>query len=83
MIETRSLDFARAGVIVDSQYFVVIMRPGRTNTKDQNKDAPQASTSSKPPRAKVTDVEFRRRLKNIDEWRRKELEKLRKPHTRG
>lgn len=49
--------------------------------KVQNKEVPQTSTSKKPPRAIITKEESLRRLKNIDEWRKQELEKLRKPHT--
>lgn len=52
---------------------------------DQNKEVPQRpqpSTSKKPPRAIITKEEFLRNLKNIDEWRRKRLEKLGKPHTK-
>ena len=50
--------------------------------KDEKKEVPQASTSQKPPRAIITEEEFRRRLKNIDEWRKKRLEQLGKPHTK-
>jgi len=49
---------------------------------DQNKEVPQTSTSKKPPKAIITKEEFLRNLKNIDEWRRKRLEKLGKPHTK-
>ncbi len=51
--------------------------------KDKNKQVPHASFAKKPPKAIITDAEFRRRLKNIDEWRKKELEKLGKPHTKN
>lgn len=50
--------------------------------KDHNKEVPQTSTSPKPPKAIITKEEFLRNLKNIDEWRRKRLEKLGKPHTK-
>lgn len=49
--------------------------------KDQKREVPQPSTSKKPPRATFTKAEYRRRLKNIDEWRKKRLEEFRKPHT--
>lgn len=47
--------------------------------KDQDNNGTHTSPSKKPPRAKVTDAEFRLRLKNIDEWRKK---RLAKPHTK-
>lgn len=40
------------------------------------------TTTKKPQKAIITDAEFRRRLKNIDEWRKKRLEQLGKPHTK-
>jgi hypothetical protein len=30
-------------------------------------------TTKKPPKAEISDAEFRRRLKNISEWRKKRL----------
>lgn len=39
--------------------------------------APQAATTKKPAKAAVSDSEFRRRLKNISEWRKKRLAQLR------
>jgi len=40
---------------------------------------PHPSTEKKPAKANVSDTEFRRRLKNISEWRKK---RLAKPHTK-
>jgi hypothetical protein len=57
------------------------MRAGVQNMKNENKEVPQIPTSKKPPRAIITKAEMRRRMKNIDEWRKKRLEELRKPHT--
>jgi hypothetical protein len=34
-------------------------------------------TTKKPAKAEVSDAEFRRRLKNISEWRKKRLAQLR------
>ena len=47
--------------------------------KDQDNNGTHTSPSKKPPRVKVTDAEFRLRLKNIGEWRKKRLAKL---HTK-
>ena len=35
--------------------------------------APQAATTKKPTKSEVSDAEFRRRLKNISDWRKKRL----------
>jgi hypothetical protein len=43
---------------------------------------PQATTPKKPPKAEVSDGEFRRRLKNISEWRKKRLAQLRTKDSR-
>jgi hypothetical protein len=48
--------------------------------KDQNNNGSRTLPSKKPARAKVTDAEFRLRLKNIDEWRK---QRLAKHHTNG
>jgi hypothetical protein len=40
---------------------------------------PQTPTPEKPEKKHLTDAEFRRRLKNITEWRKK---RLAKPHTK-
>jgi hypothetical protein len=36
----------------------------------------QTETSKKPAKARLCDAKFRRRLKNISEWRKKRLAKL-------
>jgi len=43
---------------------------------------PQAVSAKKPPRAHVSDAEFRRRLKHIAEWRKKRLAELRSKNPR-
>lgn len=49
--------------------------------KDQSKEEPQTSFAKKPPRMIITKAEMLRRMRNIDEWRKKRLEELRKPHA--
>jgi hypothetical protein len=48
--------------------------------KSKYQTLPQTSTSEKPAKAHISDAEFRRRLKNIEEWRKK---RLGKPHTKN
>jgi hypothetical protein len=45
--------------------------------KSKDQVVPQ-TTTEKPEKAHITEAEFRRRLKNISEWRKK---RLAKPHT--
>lgn len=47
--------------------------------KSKRQVAPHTSTTKKPEREHLTDAQFRRRLKNISEWRKK---RLAKPHTK-
>jgi hypothetical protein len=42
----------------------------------------QAATAKKPAKAEISDAEFRRRLQNISEWRKKRLAKLRTKNSR-
>ena len=49
--------------------------------KDRNQ-ADAQTAAQKPPRAAVSDAEFRRRLKNISEWRKKRLAQLRAKNSR-
>jgi len=35
------------------------------------------NVTKKPPRQEISDAEFRKRLKNISEWRKKRLAELR------
>jgi hypothetical protein len=41
--------------------------------KNKYQVVPQAAATKKPAKAEVSDPEFRRRLKNISEWRKKHL----------
>jgi hypothetical protein len=41
--------------------------------KNKYKIVPQTSTTKKPAKAKISDAEFRRGLKNISEWRKMRL----------
>ena len=50
--------------------------------KDKYQVVPQAATTKKPPKAEISDTEFRRRLKNISEWRKKRLAQLRTKDSR-
>jgi len=47
--------------------------------KDKYQVVPQTTIAKKPAKANLSDTEFRRRLKNISEWRKK---RLAKPHTK-
>jgi hypothetical protein len=44
--------------------------------KDKYQVVPQAGTTKKPAKAEVSAAKFRRRLKNIAEWRKKRLAQL-------
>jgi len=50
--------------------------------KNKQDIIPQAVVTRKPPRQKVSDAEFRRRLKRITEWRKQRLADLRAKNTR-
>ena len=45
--------------------------------KNKYQVVPQNANTKKPAKAEVSDAEFRRRLKNISEWRKKRLAQLR------
>lgn len=45
--------------------------------KNKYQVIPQEVTPKKPPKAEVSDAEFRRRLKSITEWRKKRFAQLR------
>jgi hypothetical protein len=49
--------------------------------KDKDSATPQTATK-KPAKAPVSNAEFRRRLKNISEWRKKRLAQLRAKDSR-
>jgi hypothetical protein len=53
----------------------------RTRMKDKDSAEPQTATK-KPAKALVSDAEFRRRLKDISEWRKKRLAQLRAKDSR-
>lgn len=44
--------------------------------KDKNEGGPHTQPKKKPAKAHISDAEFRRRLKNIAEWRKKRLAEL-------
>jgi len=44
--------------------------------KNKYEVVPQPATTKKPAKAKVSDADFRRRLKNISDWRKKRLDQL-------
>jgi hypothetical protein len=50
--------------------------------KSKYQVVPPAALTKKPPRAQISDAEFRRRLKNIAEWRKKRLAELRAKNPR-
>jgi hypothetical protein len=54
---------------------------GQELMKDKYQVVPQTATK-KPAKAEVSDAEFRRRLKNISEWRKKRLAQLRAKDSR-
>lgn len=41
--------------------------------KSKYQVVPQTATAKKPAKAEISDAEFRRRLKNISEWRKKRV----------
>ena len=51
----------------------------RKAMKNKHEVLPHTLTEKKPAKANISDAEFRRRLKNISEWRKK---RLAKPHTK-
>jgi hypothetical protein len=50
--------------------------------KSKYQVVPPAALTKKPARAQISDAEFRRRLKNIAEWRKKRLAELRARNPR-
>jgi hypothetical protein len=50
--------------------------------KNKYQVVPQAGSTKKPAKAQVPDEEFRKRLKNIAEWRKKRLAELRSKNPR-
>jgi hypothetical protein len=41
--------------------------------KNEYQVVPQTASAKRPAKAEISDPEFRRRLKNISEWRKKRL----------
>jgi hypothetical protein len=50
--------------------------------KNKYQVVPHASATKKPPKAQISDAEFRQRLKNIAGWRKKRLAELRTKSSR-
>jgi len=50
--------------------------------KNKYQVVPQTAATKKPVKAEISDAEFRRRLKNISEWRKKRLVQLRAKDSR-
>ena len=50
--------------------------------KNKYQVVPHASTTQKPTKVKVSAAEFRRRLKEISDWRKKRLDQLRTKDSR-
>lgn len=50
--------------------------------KNKYQIVPRVVLNQKPPKAEVSDAEFRRRLKNIAEWRKQRLAELRAKNPR-
>lgn len=50
--------------------------------KNKYQVVPQAVGAKKPAKAQISDAEFRKRLKNIAEWRKKRLAELRSKNPR-
>ncbi len=43
---------------------------------------PRAVITKKPPKQEISEKEFRRRLKNIDQWRKERLAEFRSKNSR-
>ncbi len=50
--------------------------------KNKYQVVPQTGGAKKPRKAEISDAEFRKRLKNIAEWRKKRLAELRSKNPR-
>ena len=50
--------------------------------KNKYQIIPQAVSAKKPAKAQISDAEFRRKLKNIADWRKKRLAELRSKNSR-
>jgi hypothetical protein len=90
-VESRFLDVAQdreEGLRFRTDHRTLALRPssddndGGVFMKNKYQVVPQAATTEKPAKAEVSDAEFRRRLKNISEWRKKRLAQLRAKDSR-
>jgi len=50
--------------------------------KNKSHALSRAAITKKPPKAQISDPEFRRRLKHISEWRKQRLAQLRAKNPR-
>jgi hypothetical protein len=50
--------------------------------KNKYQVIPQTGSTKKPQKAEISDAEFRQKLKNIAEWRKKRLAELRSKNPR-
>jgi len=50
--------------------------------KNKYQVVPKGVSAKKPAKAQISDEEFRKRLKNIAEWRKKRLAELRSKNPR-
>jgi hypothetical protein len=50
--------------------------------RNKQQISPSAVVTKKPPKKEVSDAEFRRKLKNITEWRKQRLAELRTKNSR-
>jgi hypothetical protein len=50
--------------------------------KNKYQVVPPAGSTKKPPKAEISDAEFRQRLKHIAEWRKKRLAEFRSKSPR-
>ncbi len=50
--------------------------------KNKYQVVPQAGSTKKPAKAEISEAEFRKRLKDIAEWRKKRLAELRSKSSR-
>ncbi len=50
--------------------------------KNKYQVVPRAALNKKPPKAEISEADFRRRLKNVAEWRKQRLAELRAKNPR-
>ncbi|HKO35923.1 MAG TPA: hypothetical protein VJV21_05550 [Pyrinomonadaceae bacterium] len=83
MVPTKMRQRAEAASVMVVQLENLLAREHNVEEimKDGKQNQPEAA-SKKPAKAPVSDAEFRRRLKNISEWRKKRLAQLRAKDSR-